>query len=81
MAKPMPERDFRRYIGFVGWSLEKGSMDWKLYDEKGVFLCAIKISHGKNTKQEVVASSIRKVENKFKERGSKWPPSKKSKKN
>ena len=79
MAKTMPERDFRRYM--VGWSLVKGSMDWKLMDENGLFLCAIKISHGKHTKEEVVASSIRKVEHKFKERGLKWPPSKKSKKN
>ena len=80
MAKPMSPRDFKHYLSMVDWTLEKGSIDWKLYDENGVFLCAIKISHG-NTKQEVVASSIRNVEKKFKERGLKWPPIKKSKKN
>lgn len=41
---------------------------WNLYDENNVFLCSIKIAHGKNTKEEVVANSVDKVRKIFKER-------------
>ncbi len=71
----------------VEWSLVKGSIDYKLRDENGYklrdengnFLCAIKIAHGKNSKQEVVAHSVQKTEQEFKKRGWSWPPQKKSK--
>jgi len=43
-------------------------------------ICSIKISHG-NTKQEVIAPCVHRTEKEFKQRGLKWPPSKKSKKN
>lgn len=61
-----------------GGSLEKGGIDWNLYDENEVFLCSIKISHGKNTKEEVVANSVDKTKKIFKEKGLSWPPKKKS---
>ena len=76
----MSPRDFKHYISIVGWRLEKGGIDWNLYDENDNLVCSIKISHG-NTKQEVVAPSVYKTEKEFKKRGLKWPPSKKSKKN
>ncbi len=50
-----------------------------LYDENNVFLCSIKIAHGKNTKEEVVANSVDKVKKIFKEREWLWPPKKKKK--
>ena len=56
--KPLDKRTFLRYIKLVDWSLEKGGIDWNLFDEKGVFLCSIKIAHGKRTKEEVVANSV-----------------------
>lgn len=31
--KPLDKRTFLRYIKMVGWSLEKGGIDWNLYDE------------------------------------------------
>lgn len=77
--KPLDQRIFLRYIKLVGWSLKKGGIDWNLYDENDVFLCSIKIAHGKHTKEEVVAHSVNKVEKIFKERGWPWPPSKKKK--
>jgi hypothetical protein len=36
-----------------------------------------KISHGKKTKQEVVARSVHRTEQEFKGRGLIWPPKKK----
>ena len=78
--KPMPPKDFTKYIELVGWRLEKGGVDWNLYSEDGTFICTIQISHGSRTKSEVTARSVRKVETAFKERNWKWPPHKKSKK-
>lgn len=75
--KPMDERVYRRFLRIVGWRLEKGGIDYNLFDEKDVWLCAIKISHGKKSDKGVVASSVRKTENLFKKRGWKWPPEKK----
>lgn len=77
--KPLDRKTFLRYIRSVGWSLEKGGIDWNLYDENKVFLCAIKIAHGKRTKEEVVAHSVNKIEKIFKEKGWSWPPKKKKK--
>jgi hypothetical protein len=75
--KPLDKKIFLRYIKLASWSLEKGGIDWNLYDENGVFLCSIKIAHGKNTKEEVVANSV--TEKIFKEKGLTWPPKKKKK--
>lgn len=75
--KPLEEKTYRQYIKIVGWSLIKGGFDYNLYDEKGDFVCSIKIAHGKNTKQEVVAISVQKTEKAFKKRGLTWPPKKK----
>ncbi len=77
--KPIDEKIYRQYLKLVKWSLIKGSIDYKLYDEEGTFPCAIKIAHGKNSKQEVVAHSVHKTELEFKKRGWSWPPQKKSK--
>ena len=79
MAKPLEERTYLAFLKLVGWSLEKGSVDYKLIDETSRFLCAIKIIHAKGKKREVSASSIRKTEIELKERGLSWPPQKKSK--
>ncbi len=79
MAKPLEERKYLAYLRLVKWNLEKGGVDYNLVDENGHFLCAIKIIHAKGKKREVSASSIRKTEQEFKERGWSWPPQKKSK--
>jgi hypothetical protein len=75
--KPLDEKNYLRYLKIAGWSLIKGSIDYKLLDNNGNFVCAIKISHGKKTKKEVVANSIHKTEQEFKLRGLQWPPRKK----
>ncbi len=75
--KPLDENTYRKYIAMVGWSLIKGSIDYKLVDEKGAFLCAIKISHGKKSDKGVVAYSVKQTEREFKKRGWLWPPRKK----
>lgn len=77
--KPLDKKTFLRYIKLVYWSLDKGGIDWNLYDENKVFLCSIKIAHGKNTKEEIVAHSVDKVKKIFKEKGLVWPPKKKKK--
>lgn len=79
MTKPLDERTYLGFLKMVGWSLQKGGVDFNLYDENKKFLAAIKIIHGKGKKHEVSATSIRKTEKEFKERGWKWPPTKKSK--
>ncbi len=79
MAKPLEERKYIAYLKLVGWSLEKGGIDYSLCDESGNYICTIKVIHGKGKKREVSASSVRKTEQEFKERGWLWPPQKKSK--
>jgi len=75
--KPLTVKKYTQYIKSVGWTLVKGSIDWKLLNENGNVLCTIQIAHGKNTKEEVIAHSVKKTENLFKEKGLKWPPIKK----
>lgn len=75
--KPLPTSKYRRFIKSLGWSLEKGGIDWKLYDESGAFLCTIIIAHGKKSKEEVVAYSVQQTERLCKKRGLQWPPKKK----
>lgn len=75
--KPMDEDILRKYLKAVEWKLVKGGIDYNLYDHDGNLVCSIKIAHGKNTKREIVAHSVHKIEKKFKERGLKWPPIKK----
>lgn len=79
MAKPLEERKYLAYLRIVEWELKKGSIDYNLVDEQGNFLCTIKITHGKGKKREISASSIRKTEQEFKQRGWSWPPQKKLK--
>lgn len=77
MAKPLPEHLFKQYLRMIGWDLEKGSIDYNLYNQKGHFLCAIKINHGKGKKREVSPRSVRKVQQLCDEREIVWPPRKK----
>lgn len=79
MTKPLEERKYLAFLKLVGWGLEKSGIDYNLVDDKGHFLCAIKIIHAKGKKREVSATSIRKTEQEFKERGWLWPPQKKLK--
>lgn len=76
--KPMSIAIFEKYLTMVRWHIEKGSIDWKLYDEKQKFICTILISHGSRTKSEITANSVHKVKKAFKERGMIWPPKKSS---
>ncbi len=56
--KPMDESVYVSCLKLVGWRIEKGSIDYKLYNEEGKFLCSIKIAHAKGKKREVVAHSV-----------------------
>lgn len=77
--KPLPVSKYEQYLKLLGWSLEKGKIDWNLYDENNNFICTIKIAHGKQTKKEVIALSVKKTEDAVKKKGEKWPPQKKKK--
>lgn len=66
---PIKRRDFEKRIREFGWYLEKGSIDWKLYDENKKFICAIKITHPGN---ESIPMHINKVKKLCKERGLIW---------
>ena len=65
--KPMSLKVFERYLMMVGWSLEKGSIDWNLHDENGCLVCSVQIGHGARTKNEVTARSVKKIEKEFKD--------------
>lgn len=76
--KPMEEKEYRKLFRIVRWSLLKSGFDYNLLDEKGKYVCSIKITHGKNTKGgETIAHCVKKTEKEFKQRGLKWPPKKK----
>lgn len=75
--KPLSVKLYQQYIKRVGWSLIKAGIDWKLLNSNGQMMCTIIICHGKNTKEEVIAYSVKKTENLFKQRGMPWPPKKK----
>jgi len=75
--KPLAVKTYLAYIKCAGWSLKKGSVDWKLFDENGRLLCSIIIAHGKKTREEVIAHSVKKTERLFKLNGLIWPPKKK----
>ena len=77
--KPLKEKDYRKYLKMIGWELEKGHIDYKLLDEKGQFLCTIKIAHSKNGEKGVIPDSVKKTEKEFAKKGWTWPPKKKSK--
>ena len=77
LYKPMPVRKYLKLLRIAGWKLEKGSIDWNLFNENDQFQCSIIVSHGKNTTQEVTAYSVQKTEKAFKQAGLKWPPIKK----
>lgn len=79
MAKPIEEHKYLKLLRMVGWSLENGSIDYNLLNEKGLRLCSIKIIHAKGKKREVSAYSVRETEKRFKEKGLEWPPKKKLK--
>jgi hypothetical protein len=79
MAKPIDEKKYRAFLKLVGWNLKKSGFDYNLCDGDGKYLCTIKIIHSKSKKREVSASSVRKTEHEFKDRGWLWPPEKKSK--
>ena len=76
MAKPIPEQLFRKYLKTLGLRLEKGSIDYNLYEGEH-FLCAIKIMHGKGKKREVSPDSVRKTEKICVKMRKEWPPKKK----
>ncbi len=67
--KPLEERTYLEYLKLAGWKLLKGSIDYNLLDDKGIFMCSIKISHGKGQKREVVAFSVNKTEKSLKKEG------------
>lgn len=51
--KPIDEKIYRQYLKIVGWHLIKGGIDYKLFDENGAFLGAIKIAHGKKVSKKL----------------------------
>lgn len=74
--KPLPIKQFEKFIKSANWTLEKGKIDWNLYNENGDFICSIIIAHGKKAKSEVTAFSVNKTKKAFEERGLLWPPKK-----
>jgi hypothetical protein len=76
MAKPIAEQLFNRYLKILGLRLEKGGIDYNLY-QSDRFLCSIKIVHAKGKKREVSADSVRKTAKICEQLGLVWPPKKK----
>jgi len=76
MAKPIPEQLFNRHLKILGLRLEKGGIDYNLY-EGSHFLCSIKVMHSKGKKREISPDSVRKLEKICEKMGVPWPPRKK----
>lgn len=53
--KPLAVKQYERFIKLAGWRLEKGKIDWNLYDQNNNFMCSIIIAHGKKPKSEITA--------------------------
>lgn len=51
--KPMEESVYIAYLKIVGWKLSKAGVDYSLFDEKNVFVCTIKIGHGKGKRERL----------------------------
>jgi len=66
MYRPIKLNHYLKWISQFGWSLRKGKIDWLLLDQNGHFVCTIKIQHP--GPKEVVAHSVKKTEQKLKER-------------
>ena len=77
MTKPITAQQYLKYLKLIGWNLEKGGIDYNLYNAEKQFLCSIKIAHGKGKKREVVPGSVRKTERFCEKVGIIWPPKKK----
>jgi hypothetical protein len=63
----MKLKDYLHMIKRLGWTLEKGSIDHKLYDKTGKYLTQIKIVHPPGNL--VHADSVKKTEKLMKEAG------------
>ena len=59
--KPLSIKQYEKFIKIANWRLEKGRIDWNLYNENGDFMCSIIIAHGKKAKSEVTAFSVQKT--------------------
>jgi hypothetical protein len=57
--KPMPVKKYKEYIRIANWKLEKGSIDWKLFNEEGNLVCAIMISVKTSIKRSQHIASIK----------------------
>lgn len=66
--KPMKKREYQRWIGQYGWSLEKAGMDWKLCNEHGNLVVRnIIIPHPPGS--EIAAISVKKTQQALKAAG------------
>lgn len=63
--KPMELRQYlKEYLRPYGWTLKKGSIDWKLLDENGNFRTMVKIIHppGNTVHPRSVKSTIQELQ-------------------
>ncbi|HEY9685424.1 MAG TPA: hypothetical protein V6C52_00465 [Coleofasciculaceae cyanobacterium] len=65
--KPMKLKDYLRWIHKYGWSIEKGSIDHKLYNQYGQYVTQIKIKHPPGN--EVHPDSVKKTQQELKRAG------------
>jgi len=67
MFKPMPTKKFRKWLKQLGWNVEKGGIDWHIYDENGHYVCTVILQHpGEDV---VKAASVKNLQTHLKERG------------
>lgn len=64
--KPVPSKKFAKWVKSLGWSIEKGGIDWHVYDENGNYVCTVVLQHpGENV---VKATSVKNFQMHLKER-------------
>lgn len=65
--KPMKLKAYLEWIHRYGWSLKKGGIDHKLYDQEGLYITQIKILHPGN--DGVHPHSVRKTQRELQRAG------------
>jgi len=63
----MPTKKFAKWVKSLGWTIEKGGIDWHVYNELGNYVCTVILQHpGEDV---VKAKSVKNFQMHLRERG------------
>jgi hypothetical protein len=64
--KPMTLKNYQKWIGAFGWSIQKAGTDYDLLDENENYVCTVNVLH---SKKELAPFYVKKTADKLAERG------------